>query len=154
MLLKLCLSSCCTSVFTVDISLSMYMLPFFQFHSLPSLVVLTPLLPPVCISLCPFANSEVLFYHFKCFELPLGPPPPLALADLFWKPASPLQHPTSEAKETGRLWHVMVRSGRMCMCFGMGGGKDRTGLRQLKMINLSQTASLKAPEILKYAKEE
>lgn len=93
------------------------MLPFFPFPSLSSPVVLTPLLPPVCISLCPFANSKVLFYHFKCFKLPLGPSPPLALADLFWKPASPLQHPTSEAKETGRLWHVMVSSGRSVYVF-------------------------------------
>lgn len=77
-------------------------------------------LPPVCTSLCPFANSEVLFYHFKCFKLPLGLSPPLALADLFWKPASPLQHPTSEAKETGRLWHVMVSSGRSVSVFWKG----------------------------------
>lgn len=113
LLLKLCQSSCWPPYFSLVSPFLLYMLTFFSFPSLSSPVVLA------------LANSEVLVYHFKCFKLPLGQSPPLVLGDLFWKPSSPLQHPTSEAKETGRFgtwWSALAE-----VCFGRGGGKDGIG---------------------------
>lgn len=83
-------------------------LPFSPFSLLPP-VVSAPL-PPSCVCLsAPLPIQKVLFHHFKCSELPLGLSPPSARADLCWKPLSPLQHPTPEAKETGRLCQKNVR---------------------------------------------
>lgn len=103
LLLKLCQSSYCP--------------PYFYLVSPFLLLYVNLLLIPLTFFSCclgSFANSEVLVYHFKCFKLPLGPSPPLVLGDLFWKPVSPLQHPTSEAKRwadlahDGQLWQKSV----------------------------------------------
>lgn len=61
--LKLCLSSCCASLFLLGISLSLCMLPFFPFPSLSSPVVLTPTSSCVYFSLplCQFRSVILSF---------------------------------------------------------------------------------------------